>query len=340
MNQGAKLTPDDLLNGPLLRPLSRDQLERIARHAVRFYLGDGESLFQQGDTAERFYLVTKGQIKLYRLSPEGNEKVIEIVTPGQTFAEALMFLNRPHYPVGATAIGSEITAPEGYAERVPVHLSDLTGKPYVKASDLFAATWDQHAFVTESGALKSLAIKLSKIAGDLILLSSGPRAGLGEINLPAMQPGSSIMPGKVNPVIAELVNVVAFRVMGNDLSVTLASQHGQLQLNAYEPIEAIAILESQTLLTNTMRTLRERCVEGITVNKGTLEGYIERTVGIVTALNPVIGYDRATELAKEAYETDKGILELIREKKVLTEEQIREILDPAALTGLDPEKYP
>jgi CRP-like cAMP-binding protein len=106
MNQGAKLTPDDLLNGPLLRPLSRDQLERIARHAVRFYLGDGESLFQQGDTAERFYLVTKGQIKLYRLSPEGNEKVIEIVTPGQTFAEALMFLNRPHYPVGATAIGS------------------------------------------------------------------------------------------------------------------------------------------------------------------------------------------------------------------------------------------
>ena len=241
--------------------------------------------------------------------------------------------------MGATAIGTGINAPEGYAERVPGHLAAITGKPFVQADDLIAATWDQHAFVVESGALQSIAVKLAKIAGDLILLGSGPRAGLGDINLPAMQPGSSIMPGKVNPVMPELMNVVAFRVIGNDLSVTLAAHHGQLQLNAYEPIEAIAILESQTLLANAMRTLRERCIDGITVNTDTLDSYIERTVGIVTALNPVIGYDRATELAKEAYETDTGIIELIREKKILTEEQIREILDPVALTGLDPESY-
>jgi aspartate ammonia-lyase len=242
--------------------------------------------------------------------------------------------------MGATAIGTGINAPEGYAEKVPGHLAAITGKPFVMADDLVAATWDQHAFVVESSALKSMAVKLVKIAGDLILLGSGPRAGLGDINLPAMQPGSSIMPGKVNPVMPELMNVVAFRVMGNDLSVTLAAQHGQLQLNAYEPVEAIAILESQMLLTNAMHALTERCIDGITVNADTLDGYIERTVGIVTALNPVIGYDRATELAKEAYETDRGILELVREKKILTDEQILEILDPAALTGLDPENYP
>jgi len=241
--------------------------------------------------------------------------------------------------MGATAIGTGINAPEGYAEKVPGHLAAITGKPFVLAEDLIAATWDQHAFVVESGALKSLAVKLSKISSDLILLSSGPRAGLGEINLPAMQPGSSIMPGKVNPVIAELMNLVAFRVIGNDLAVTLSAHSGQLQLNAYEPLEAIAILESQMLLTNTMRTFREKCVDGITVNEDTLAGYIERTVGIVTALNPVIGYEKATELAREAYDTDKGILEIIREKKILTEAQIEELLDAGTLTGLDPEDY-
>ena len=242
--------------------------------------------------------------------------------------------------MGATAIGTGINAPPGYAEKVPGHLAGITGKPFVLADDLIAATWDQHAFVAESGALKSLAVKLSKISSDLILLSSGPRAGLGEINLPAMQPGSSIMPGKVNPVIAELMNLVSFRVIGNDLAVTMSAHAGQLQLNAYEPLEAIAILESQMLLVNTMKTFREKCIDGITVNRDTLDGYIQRTVGIVTALNPVIGYDAATELAREAYETDKGILEIIREKGILTEAQIDELLDAGALTGLDPESYP
>jgi len=273
------------------------------------------------------------------------------MTVGQefhAFAAALKseieFLRQAEKPLlsinmGATAIGTGINAPEGYAERVPGHLAELTGKPFVLADDLIAATWDQHAFVTESGALRSFSVKLSKIASDLILLSSGPRAGLGEINLPPMQPGSSIMPGKVNPVIPEMVNVVSFRVIGNDVAVTLAAQNGQLQLNAYEPVEAIAILESQTLLTNAMRTFREKCIDGITVNRDTLESDIERTVGIVTALNPVIGYDRATELAAEAYRTGKGILEIIRERNILTEEQIRQIMDPLELTGLEPDQY-
>lgn len=241
--------------------------------------------------------------------------------------------------MGGTAIGTGITAPKGFAEKTAVHLAKLTGKPFVKADDMIAATWDQHAFLAESGAMRSLAVKLSKIASDMILLGSGPRAGLGEINLPAMQPGSSIMPGKVNPVMAELVNLVAFRVIGNDVSVMLAARNGQLQLNAYEPLEAIAVLDSQRLLANTMRTFRTKCVDGITVNEANLNDDIERTVGIVTALVPVIGYDRATELAKEAYSTNKGILEVVREKKILTEDQIKEILNPAALTGLDKKQY-
>ena len=157
--------------------------------------------------------------------------------------------------MGATAIGTGLNAPKGYAEETAAHLAKLTGKPIKAAPDMLAATWDQQGFVVYSGALKSVAIKLSKIASDLILLASGPRAGLGEINLPALQPGSSIMPGKVNPVIPELVNLVAFRVMGNDYAVTLAAHSGQLQLNAYEPLEGVAMMESQHLLYNTSKAL-------------------------------------------------------------------------------------
>ncbi|NCF17646.1 MAG: aspartate ammonia-lyase [Haliea sp.] len=308
-------------------------------------------------------LVAEAEKLIASLRAKGNE-FIDVLKMGRTemqdavpmtlgqefhaFAAALeaeiAFLRDAEKPLftinmGATAIGSGLNAPEDYARKTAVHLAKQTGKPIVVAEDLFAATWDQHAFVAASAALRSLAVKLSKISSDLILLSSGPRAGLGEINLPPMQPGSSIMPGKVNPVMAELMNLVAYRVIGNDVSVTLAARNGQLQLNAYEPLEAIAILDSQRLLTNAMRTLREKCVDGITVNRDTLEAYIQRTVGIVTALNPVIGYERSTELAAEAYRTNKGILEIIREKKILTEEQIAEILDPSALTGLDKKNY-
>jgi aspartate ammonia-lyase len=229
--------------------------------------------------------------------------------------------------------------PKGYPEKCAAQLAKLTGKPIVPASDMLAATWDQQGFVVYSSALKSVAVKLSKIASDLILLTSGPRAGLAEINLPALQPGSSIMPGKVNPVIPELVNLVAYRVMGNDYAVTLAAHSGQLQLNAYEPLEGVANMESQHLLYNTSIAFRTKCVDGITVNEKVLEHYMETTVGIVTALNPVIGYEKATELANEAYKSGKGILEIIREKKILTEPQIQELLDPAKLTGLDKSKY-
>jgi len=241
--------------------------------------------------------------------------------------------------MGATAIGTGINVPKGYSEKCAQHLAKLTGKPMVQASDMIAATWEQQGFVVYSSALKSTAIKLSKIAGDLILLASGPRAGLAEINLPAIQPGSSIMPGKVNPVVPEVVNCVAFRVMGNDATVGYAAHSGQLQLNAYEPVEGIAMIESQHLLYNVSQLFRTKCVDGITVNEKVLAHYMETTVGIVTALNPVIGYDKATELASEAYKSGKGILEIIREKKVLTEAQITELLDPIKLTNLDPTLY-
>jgi len=241
--------------------------------------------------------------------------------------------------MGATAIGTGINAPKGYAERCAQELAKITGKPIVMADDMLAATWDQQGFVIYSGALRSTAIKLAKIASDLILLTSGPRAGLAEINLPAIQPGSSIMPGKVNPVVPEVVGIVAFRVIANDTAVSLASHSGQLQLNAYEPLNGLANIESQHLLFNVSKLFRTRCVDGITVNEKVLEHYMETTVGIVTALNPVIGYDKATELANEAYKSGKGILEVIREKHILTEAQIKDLLDPTKLTNLDPSKY-
>ena len=241
--------------------------------------------------------------------------------------------------MGATAIGTGINVPKGYAEKCAFNLAKLTGKPIVPASDMLSATWDQQGFVVYSSALRSLAIKLSKISSDLILLTSGPRAGLAEINLPALQPGSSIMPGKVNPVVPEVMNIVAFRVMGNDYSVTLAAHSGQLQLNAYEPLAGLAVLESQSLLYNTSGLFRTKCVDGITVNEKVLERYLETTVGIVTALNPVLGYDKATELANEAYKSGKGVLEIIREKHLLTEAQIKDLLDPVKLSGLDKSKY-
>jgi aspartate ammonia-lyase len=241
--------------------------------------------------------------------------------------------------MGATAIGTGINVPKGYPEKCAAHLAELTGKPIVPASDMLAATWDQQGFVVYSAALKSLAIKLSKISSDLILLTSGPRAGLSEIDLPALQPGSSIMPGKVNPVVPEVMNLITFRVMGNDYVTTLAAHSGQLQLNAYEPIEGLAMIESQHLLYNASKLFRTKCIDGIRVNEAVLAHYMETTVGIVTALNPVLGYEKATELANEAYKSNKGILQIIREKKVLTEQQINELLDPVKLTNLNKAKY-
>jgi aspartate ammonia-lyase len=235
--------------------------------------------------------------------------------------------------MGATAIGTGLNAPEGYAGKCAAHLATVTGFPVRLADDLIEATQDTQAFVLYSSCMKSMAIKLSKVCNDLRLLASGPRCGLREINLPAKQPGSSIMPGKINPVIPEVVNMVCFRVIGSDLTVSMAAEAGQLQLNVFEPVIAACIFEAQTMFINAARTLREHCVEGITVNEDVCRRYVEYSIGTVTALNPVIGYERATALAQEAMKSGRGILEIVREKKLLTEEQIRKVLDPAAMTG-------
>ena len=241
--------------------------------------------------------------------------------------------------MGATAIGTGLNAPDGYAEHCVEQMAQLTGKEIVLAEDLVAATWNLSSFVQYSSALKSLATTLAKISNDLILLSSGPRNGLFEINLPPRQPGSSIMPGKVNPVMPELMALVSYRVIGNDVTVGIAASDGDLQLNAYEPVIGVAIFESQKILTNTMKAFREKCIEGITINEDVHKRNIETTIGIVTALNPVLGYKKATELAKEARTSGKGILELVREQNLLTEKQIAEILSPENMTGLDKSKY-
>lgn len=235
--------------------------------------------------------------------------------------------------MGATAIGTGLTASPGYAEKCVAHIAKLTGKPFVEPKDLIAATSSMQAFVMFSSAYKNLAVTLSKISSDLIFLASGPRNGIFEINLPALQPGSSIMPGKVNPVMPELMNQICYKVMGNDVTVGIASRDGLLQLNAYEPVVAVSVMESQALFYKTLPLFRKNCIEGITANEEVLKRYLETTIGIVTALNPVLGYEKTNELAKEALESGKGILELIREKKLLTEDQITKLMDPVTLTG-------
>ncbi|MHB0947875.1 MAG: aspartate ammonia-lyase [Gemmatimonadaceae bacterium] len=231
--------------------------------------------------------------------------------------------------MGATAIGTGINAPEGYAEAVRAHLCAITGLQLVTAPDLVEATMDTGAFVQLSGVLKRCAVKLSKICNDLRLLSSGPRAGLGEINLPAMQPGSSIMPGKVNPVIPEVVNQVCFDVIGGDMTVTMAAEAGQLQLNVFEPVIAYRLLHNLDTMRNAVRVLRERCVEGITANPDRMRFFAEHSIGIVTALVPVIGYETATDIAKEALATGQGVFELVLARELMTREELDAILNPA-----------
>ncbi len=265
------------------------------------------------------------------LGQEFNAFAAALEVEGQALrqaANALLVIN-----MGATAIGTGLNAPQGYAEKCTAHLSKITGNKMVLATDLIAATSDLHAFVIYSGALKSLAAKLIKISTDLMFLSSGPRTGINEITLPPLQPGSSIMPGKVNPVMPELMAQVGFTVIGNDVTVSLAQQGGLLQLNAYEPVAAASILESQRLLTRALPALRTRCVEGIAANRDVNQAHFERSVGIVTALNPVLGYEKTTELAGEAMRTGKNVLDLVREQKLLTEQQIDELMDVKALTG-------
>ena len=233
--------------------------------------------------------------------------------------------------LGATAIGTGITAHPDYAALVCRHLSEITGLRLITAPNLVEATQDAGAFVQLSGVLKRVAVKLSKTCNDLRLLSSGPRAGLGEINLPPVQAGSSIMPGKVNPVIPEVVNQIAFEAIGNDITVTFAAEGGQLQLNAFEPIIAHSLFKTLAHLRNGCLTLAERCVRGITANRERLRRTVENSIGIVTALNPLIGYSSATELAREALATGKSVYDLVLEKRLMTREELDEFLRPDRL---------
>ncbi|MBN1211347.1 MAG: aspartate ammonia-lyase [candidate division Zixibacteria bacterium] len=238
---------------------------------------------------------------------------------------ALLFLE---VNMGGTAIGTGITAEPEYSEKVIGHLRRITGLDVTLAPNLVEATSDTGAHVMYSSALKRLAVKLSKISNDLRLLSSGPRAGLNEINLPKMQPGSSIMPGKVNPVIPEVVNQISFKVIGNDLTVTMAAEAGQLELNVMEPIITQSIFESIEMLKNGMMTLQMRCIEGITANEEVCRRTVENSIGLVTALVPTLGYEVCTQLAKEALENDRGVYELVLEKNLLSKAELDKLLDP------------
>ncbi|MDO5677608.1 MAG: aspartate ammonia-lyase [Propionibacteriaceae bacterium] len=236
--------------------------------------------------------------------------------------------------LGATAIGTGITAPPDYAKAVIRHLRVITGHPDLhNGPDLIEATSDTGVFISTSSVLKRAAMKLSKICSDLRLLSSGPQAGLGEINLPAVQAGSSIMPGKVNPVIPEAVNQVAFVIAGADITVSFAAEAGQLQLNAFEPVIAHVLLQNSTWLRRAVRTLRINCVDGITVNEERLEQQVATSVGVVTALMPQLGYLRAAQIAKEALHSGRSIRELVLEDGRLTEQEVDAALDPTDLSG-------
>jgi len=233
--------------------------------------------------------------------------------------------------MGATAIGTGVNTVEGYADLVRDNLIRITGLAFVTSPNLVEATSDAGAFVQLSGVLKRIAVKISKICNDMRLLSSGPRAGLAEIQLPAMQPGSTIMPGKINPVIPEVVNQVCFQVIGNDMTITIAAEAGQLELNAFEPVIGFNILQSMKLLTNAFNVLRERCVVGIRANIERCNELMERSVGLVTALVPIIGYETAAELAKEALASGCTIRELIMDKGLLSSSELEKALDPKTM---------
>lgn len=230
--------------------------------------------------------------------------------------------------MGATAIGTGITAEPEYAEKCIAALRKITGLDIKLADDLIGATSDTSCMVGYSSAMRRVAVKMNKICNDLRLLASGPRCGLGEINLPAMQPGSSIMPGKVNPVIPEVMNQVSYKVIGNDLCVAMSGEAAQMELNVMEPVMAQCCFESADLLMNGFDTLRALCIDGITANEEKCRRDVHNSIGVVTALNPVIGYKHSTKIAKEALETGKGVYELVLEHNILSKEDLDTILKP------------
>ncbi len=234
--------------------------------------------------------------------------------------------------MGGTAIGTGLNADKKYLKRIVPKIAEVTGMDFVQAFDLIDSTQNLDSFVSVSGAIKACAVTLSKIANDLRLMSSGPKAGFGEINLPARQNGSSIMPGKVNPVIPEVVNQVAFNIIGNDVTITMAAEAGQLELNAFEPIIFYCMFQSIDTLAYAVQTFVDNCVSGITANETRCRYLVENSVGIVTAICPHIGYERAAIIAKKALETGESVRQVILNEGILTEEELNEILDPIHMT--------
>ncbi|PLQ00284.1 aspartate ammonia-lyase [Cupriavidus pauculus] len=289
----------------------------------------------EAKAAEFAHIIKMGRTQLQDAVPmtlgqEFSTYAVMLGEDEQRLREASMLICEIN--LGATAIGTGITAHPSYAPLVLQRLRDITRIPLQTAPNLIEATQDCGAFVQLSGVLKRVAVKLSKTCNDLRLLSSGPRAGLNEINLPPMQAGSSIMPGKVNPVIPEVVNQIAFEVIGNDVTVTFAAEAGQLQLNAFEPIIAHSLFKSVSHLRNGCLTLAERCVKGITANEERLRAIVENSIGIVTALNPYIGYANATAVAQEAHATGGSVYEIVLQKGLLSKEELDRILRPETLT--------
>ncbi|MCM8564035.1 aspartate ammonia-lyase [Thauera linaloolentis] len=315
---------------------------KLATYAGIFRLVDAMAYLRQAfeRKAEEFADVLKmGRTQLQDAVPMtlGQEFSTYAVMLGEDegrLREAALLIREIN--LGATAIGTGINAHPEYAALACHLLAEISGVPVVTAPNLIEATQDCGAFVQLSGVLKRVAVKLSKVCNDLRLLSSGPRAGLGEINLPARQAGSSIMPGKVNPVIPEVMNQIAFEVIGNDLTVSFAAEAGQLQLNAFEPVIAHSLFKSVLHLTNGCRVLADHCVDGITANRDLLRASVERSIGIVTALNPYIGYAHATEVAADAFRSGRGVAEVVLERGLMSAEALAEVLRPEVLTRPQP----
>lgn len=234
--------------------------------------------------------------------------------------------------MGGTAVGTGINADEAYVSRIVPNLSKISDIQFVQAFDLIDATQNLDPFVAVSGAVKACAVTLSKIANDLRLMSSGPRAGFGEINLPAKQNGSSIMPGKVNPVIPEVVNQVAFNIIGNDVTITMAAEGGQLELNAFEPIVFYCLFQSIDTLAYAVQTFIDNCVTGITANEERCRQLVENSIGVITAICPHVGYEKAAEIAKKAMKTGESIRNLILREGLLSEKEMETVLDPVNMT--------
>lgn len=339
-----RLHPNEHVN---IGQSTNDVYPSAIKLALQFYIDEllGSMAYLReafAEKAEEFRSVLKmGRTQLQdgvpmTLGQEFSTYAVMLQEDESRLAEARLLLLEIN--LGATAIGIGITAHPDYAAAVCRHLRDNTGYQFLTAGNLVEATQDCGAFVQLSGVLKRIAVKLSKTCNDLRLLSSGPRCGFGEIQLPPMQAGSSIMPGKVNPVIPEVVNQIAFEVIGNDLTVTMAAEAGQLQLNAFEPIIAFSLFKSIQHLAAGCRTLADRCVRGIKANVDQLRESVERSIGIVTALNPYIGYANATEIARTALVTGERVYDLVLAKGLLSKADLDRILDPLALTM--PENQP